>query len=349
MIWHKKEHPPSAKDAPRLWIYRNLTPWRIDAHFDARGRVLPQGATPARDGDQSPPAPAAKPAKELSIPPLGEVTVPNVDARDLDTLEMRRLGQLEVRPAPSERLSSLPRAIVIFGWLAVLLFFGGWALFFGGASAVPWRAVAASVVAVPVIALVAAGWRELHVYRRFDRYRRWLATEEGKRSKRSLEGIERGSRVSGFVDGMPRQVAEALVLVSVVTVSVIGLGIAIHQTTQLEDLLPIHYGRLLRLRDPFLDVKALALNSPAFWELLVARIAQWVLVSIAALAPAAMYFQFDRQRLAAVQRRWVHEVFRLDPTVRTVKDIEAKYGSQIESSFGHLGPDSRQRLSNGRR
>ena len=62
-----------------------------------------------------------------------------------------------------------------------------------------------------------------------------------------------------------------------------------------------------------------------------------------------MYFQFDRQRLAAVQRRWVQEVFRLDPTVRTVRDIEAKYGSQIEASFGDLAPDSGLRLRSGRR
>ena len=35
--------------------------------------------------------------------------------------EMRRLGQIDVRPAPSELMTNLPRAIVIFGWLAVAL------------------------------------------------------------------------------------------------------------------------------------------------------------------------------------------------------------------------------------
>ena len=93
----------------------------------------------------------------------------------------------------------------------------------------------------------------------------------------------------------------------------------------------------------------LAIESAAFSQLLVGHVAQWALVSIAALAPAAMYFQFDRQRLASVQRRWVQEVFRLDPTVRTVGDIEAKYGSQIEATFGVLAPDSNMRLRGGRR
>ena len=93
----------------------------------------------------------------------------------------------------------------------------------------------------------------------------------------------------------------------------------------------------------------LARGSGAFWQLLVGHVTQWVLVSVAAMAPAAMYFQFDRQRLASVQRRWTQEVFRLDPTVRTVRDIEAKYGSQIEASFGDFDPGSGLRLGRGRR
>ena len=132
-------------------------------------------------------------------------------------------------------------------------------------------------------------------------------------------------------------------------IAIVGLGVAIHATTQLDDLLPISYDALFGFDDPFAAVSELATDSPAFSQLLVGHIAQWILVSIAALTPAAMYFQFDRQRLAAVQRCWVQEVFRLDPTVRTVGDIEAKYGSQIEASFGVLAPDSSLRLRGGRR
>ncbi|MGD9704544.1 MAG: hypothetical protein AB7Q42_07725 [Acidimicrobiia bacterium] len=346
------------ENAPKLWIYRNLTPWRIHACFTADGELLARGTGDQPDGmgahgcDKSV-------VKVLSIPALGEVTVPDEDARDLNTLDMRRLGQVEVRPAPSELWNSLPRATVIFGWLAVGLLFGGWALFFGGGSALPWAWVVAAVVAVPVMALITAAVREIRLYARFSRYRRALSklnapqptgtSTPGEPGRRSLEGVERGSRVRTFVDGMPRHAAEVAVLIGAVIVSVVGLGVAIHLTTQLNELLPIDYGALLRLDDPFADVGELARSSPAFWQLLVGHIAQWVLVSVAALAPAAMYFQFDRQRLASVQRRWVQEVFRLDPTVRTVRDIEAKYGSQIETSFGDLGPDSSLRLSRGRR
>jgi hypothetical protein len=346
------DHREDGKDvaepnAPRQWIYRNLTPWRIHACFTADGTLLPSELA-----DEGRAAHDGRVVRVLSIPALGEVTLPNEDARLLNTLPMRRLGQIEVRPAPSELWGSLPQAVMIFGWLVVGLVFGAWALFFGGGSALPWAWVVAAVVAVPVVALLVATIREVVLHRRFTRYRKAQEpsmNECGADGRQSLEGVERGSRIRTFVDGVPRHAAEVTVLIGAVVVSVIGLGVAIHLTSQLKELLPIDYGALVRLENPFEDVTDLALRSPAFWQLLVGHVAQWVLVSIAALAPAAMYFQFDRQRLESVQRRWVHEVFRLDPTVRTVRDIEAKYGSQIESSFGHLGPDSTLRLGGGRR
>ena len=331
--------------APKQWIYQNLTPWRIHACFCAKGMAVPQAERgEAAEGKR-------KIVKVLSIPALGEITVPNEDAVQLNTLDMRRLGQIELRPAPGEFLSNLPRAIVIFGWLACGLVFGAWALFFGGASGLPWAWIVAAGVMVPVIALIAATIREILLSRRFGKYRkaRCELIEQGCADQYSLEGVAPGGRMRTFVDGLPRQVAELAVLLGAVIVSVVGLGIAIHLTTQLNDLLPIDYGELLRLRNPFEDVSELARNSPAFWQLLVGHIAQWVLVSVAALVPAAMYFQFDRQRLASIRRQWVQEVFRLDPTVRTVRDIEAKYGSQIDSSFGALDPDSGLRLGSGRR
>jgi hypothetical protein len=346
------DHGEDRKDvgepnAPRQWIYRNLTPWRIHACFTADGTLLTSELA-----DEGRAAHDGRVVRVLSIPALGEVTLPNEDARLLNTLPMRRLGQIEVRPAPSELWGSLPQAVMIFGWLVVGLVFGAWALFFGGGSALPWAWVVAAVVAVPVVALLVATVREVVLHRRFTRYRKAQEPSTnrcGADGRQSLEGVERGSRIRAFVDGVPRHAAEVTVLIGAVVVSVIGLGVAIHLTSQLKELLPIDYGALVRLENPFEDVTDLALRSPAFWQLLVGHVAQWVLVSIAALAPAAMYFQFDRQRLESVQRRWVHEVFRLDPTVRTVPDIEAKYGSQIESSFGHLGPDSTLRLGGGRR
>src|SRR6476469_1716588 len=142
---------------PRQWIYRNLTPWRIHADFGADANLVtraPVAGTTNGNGHHPHEADAVN--KVLAIPALGEVTVPSEDARQLNTLKMRRLGQIELRPAPSELATNVPRIIIVFGWLALALVFGAWALFGGGASALPWAWVVAAAVAVPVAALVAA-------------------------------------------------------------------------------------------------------------------------------------------------------------------------------------------------
>ena len=198
--------------APRQWIYQNVTPWRIQACFTGDGELAPRCTC-----DDGSPCDECT-AHVLSIPALGEITVPHEDAQHLNTLNLRRLGQIGLRPAPSEFLTSLPRAIAIFGWLVVGLVLGAYALFFGGASAVPWAWFVAAVAFVPVVALIVATVREIHLYRCFSRYRASL-----KSAGKSLEGVERGSRVCTFIDGIPRQAAEVTVGILAVVVAVVGL------------------------------------------------------------------------------------------------------------------------------
>src|SRR3954447_23912525 len=152
--------------SPSQWIYRNLTPWRIHACFRADRSLLPRGPV-ADAADEKDEDCGHDVGKVLSIPALGEVKVPKEDSSQYNTLKMRRLGQIEVRPAPSELWANLPRAIVILGWLGVALFYGGWALFRGGATGLPWAVVVATVVAVPVFALAVAIYREIRLYHRF--------------------------------------------------------------------------------------------------------------------------------------------------------------------------------------
>src|SRR5437588_9698831 len=92
--------------APRQWIYRNLTPWRIHACYEAGGSLQPRSKAGKEDNHV---------AAVLSIPAFGEVRVPREEAAKLRTEKMRRLGQIEVRLAPSEFWTAAPRAIVIFG------------------------------------------------------------------------------------------------------------------------------------------------------------------------------------------------------------------------------------------
>ena len=68
--------------------------------------------------------------------------------------------------------------------------------------------------------------------------------------------------------------------------------------------------------------------------LVVARVLQLALLILVALIPALMYFQFDRERLSTLVDRWLHAIFRLDPSLTNVSDVDAKYGRRVEEFYG---------------
>jgi hypothetical protein len=258
------------------------------------------------------------------------------------------MGQLELVPAPVDLLVRLPSLILVLGWLTIALA----ALVRGileGADAVPVRAVAVALLVVPAAALVTALVRELVHGRQLNCYRASWRGEGGPgRSTQGLSADEADGGEDGLATQMARGVFQTLALAGCLLVAIVGPAVAIYLTSQLRELLPFDVAALLRLDDPFAG-SAEAEASRAVWQLLIAHTAQWVLISVAAIVPAAMYFQFDRERLGAIQSRWVRQVFRLDPTVRTLGDIEAKYGASMEASFGVVGPCSNTRLRRGRR
>ena len=69
-------------------------------------------------------------------------------------------------------------------------------------------------------------------------------------------------------------------------------------------------------------------------HVLVVRCLQLVWVILVSLVPALMYFQFDREKLTTLVDRWLHVIFRLDPTLRTIADVDAKYGRRVEEFLG---------------
>ena len=71
---------------------------------------------------------------------------------------------------------------------------------------------------------------------------------------------------------------------------------------------------------------------------LVCRTMQLVLISIAALLPALLYYQFDRDRLSTLREKFEQQIFRLDRTMKTSLDIDAKYGRQIDEIYGRQRP-----------
>ena len=309
---------------PAEWIYRNLTPWRIEYRVGT--------------GDDD---------AVLTIPALGETRVAHEDCVDWNTTALRQRGQLEIVPAPAGMLERLPSLTLLLGTATVVFTAVVWALL-AGLDDVPLRAICVLLVAVVAGALLAACLRESVQGARFRRYRAaWRATgHEG-----STQGFntDHGEGRDGVASQVVRRIGEAVVLLLSLAVAVVGPALAIYYTSQVHEVLPIDIGALFRLEDPFANATEAARNSAATWQLLVGHTAQWVLVAVASLVPAAMYFQFDRDRLAAIQGRWVRQVFRLDPTVRSLGDVQSKYGAQMEASFGKLAPGSSARYRRGRR
>ena len=82
---------------------------------------------------------------------------------------------------------------------------------------------------------------------------------------------------------------------------------------------------------------------------LVCRTMQLVLISVASLLPALMFYQFDRDRLSTLREKFEQQIFRLDPTMKTSLDIDAKYGRQIDEIYGRERPGRSSRLQPGRR
>jgi hypothetical protein len=82
---------------------------------------------------------------------------------------------------------------------------------------------------------------------------------------------------------------------------------------------------------------------------LVCRTMQLVLISVASLLPALLYYQFDRDRLSTLRERFEHQIFRLDSKMKTIRDIEAKYGRQIDEIYGPERSGRSRKLPPGRR
>lgn len=61
---------------------------------------------------------------------------------------------------------------------------------------------------------------------------------------------------------------------------------------------------------------------------------QLLFITVASLLPALLYYLFDRQQLATLQERFWRDILRLDPYVKTLSDVKAKYGKQISELYG---------------
>jgi hypothetical protein len=79
---------------------------------------------------------------------------------------------------------------------------------------------------------------------------------------------------------------------------------------------------------------------------LIGRIMQLVFVAIASLAPALLFFLFDREHLQTLRNRFLRQIIRFDPAVRTRHDVLTKYHDLMDEAYGR---DVQGRILPGRR
>jgi tetratricopeptide (TPR) repeat protein len=77
------------------------------------------------------------------------------------------------------------------------------------------------------------------------------------------------------------------------------------------------------------------LFSPDANPLLVfGRLIQLSFIATASLLPVLLFFLFDRFQLGTIRKRLYGSLFRLDPSIQTINEIDAKYGSEIREAYG---------------
>ena len=77
----------------------------------------------------------------------------------------------------------------------------------------------------------------------------------------------------------------------------------------------------------------------------LARMLLVVFIALACMVPGLLFFLFDRQRLSTLRARFEQQIFRLDPRVTTLADVEARYGNQLDEIYGQNGSSATARLA----
>ena len=67
---------------------------------------------------------------------------------------------------------------------------------------------------------------------------------------------------------------------------------------------------------------------------LLGRLLQTGFVIFASLLPALLFYLFDRSRLGTQRQQFQQAVFRLDPHVVSIADVESKYGATLNEAYG---------------
>lgn len=143
-------------------------------------------------------------------------------------------------------------------------------------------------------------------------------------------------------------VVSVLVMVIRSTNSLSFISRVIMQVVALLIILAIGFGLPAGTIYFFGDGQMLLADPNACPLALFGRLIQLSFIAIASLIPVLLFFLFDRFQLATLRRRLYAALFRLDPTMSTEGEIDAKYGSQIAEVYG-TESEGRGRLAPGSR
>jgi hypothetical protein len=171
----------------------------------------------------------------------------------------------------------------------------------------------AGVVALLAVALVFLAWRA-------------ISKEKARVSQEADADVAEGDIEFGvggtYYDGneAARHTKQIFTLVAAIVIGAVLPTIAIFAATDAKDFLTIEGGLAVR---------------PGMGSLLVSRLVQVVYTAVLALFPALMYFQFDRQRVGTIRGKWVRAIFRMDHRMRTLADVDARYGDELAEASSY--------------
>jgi hypothetical protein len=155
----------------------------------------------------------------------------------------------------------------------------------------------------------------------------WSVTRERVRKrKEGVADADEGDIEFGvggaYYDGNDtvRRTKHILTLVLVLVIGAVLPALAILVATDAKDFLIVEGG---------LRVKA-GLESR-----LVSRLIQVTYTAVLSLFPALMYFQFDRQRVGTIRGKWVRAIFRMDRQMKTLADVNARYGDELAEASSY--------------
>jgi hypothetical protein len=249
---------------------------------------------------------------DVMLPPLAQRVVAGARIAPFEhQLRLsRQKHELRVRELTGPGRPTGHRGILVVGFLIAVTAAVAYDVFVRG-TVVTWEAAGAVALLTAVVIYLA--WRSID-------------DEKARVSEEADADVAEGDIEFGvggtYYDGneAARRTKQIFTLVAVIVIGAVLPAIAIFVATDAKDFLTIEDGLAVR---------------SGMGSLLVSRLVQVVYTAVLALFPALMYFQFDRQRVGTIRGKWVRAIFRMDHRMKTLADVDARYGDELAEASSY--------------